>query len=38
MRRALKAASEGDVQDVPSAAHQILLLGCQDLPAETLQV
>jgi hypothetical protein len=38
MRRALKAAAEGDVQDIPSAAHQILLLCSQEYPAETLQV
>ncbi len=38
MRQALKAAAKGDVQDIPSVAHQVLLLCSQDHTAETLQV
>ncbi|CAL8466110.1 g5646 [Coccomyxa elongata] len=37
MRQALKAAAKGDVQDIPSVAHQVLLLCSQDHTAETLQ-
>ncbi|BDA50979.1 probable fanconi anemia group I protein homolog [Coccomyxa sp. Obi] len=37
MRQALKAAAKGDVQEIPSVAHQVLLLCSQDHTAETLQ-
>lgn len=38
MQHALKVAARGDVQDLPSIAHQVLLLCSQENTAETLLV